>query len=86
MRRSGSLLIPLTLITMYYGFWTGVVIFLSSRYAALGEYLPMGGVEDLAQLLNRELLPLQQEQDTHPGRVGQGLEDPLQGGGRHDEL
>ncbi len=48
MRRSASLLIPLSLITMYYGFWAGVVIFLSSRYPALGEYLPMGGVEDLA--------------------------------------
>lgn len=48
MRRSGSLLIPLTLITMYYGFWIGVVYFLSSRYPMLAEFLPMGGVDDLA--------------------------------------
>jgi hypothetical protein len=48
MRRSASLLIPLTLILMYYGFWFGVVIFLVSRYPALREYLPVGGVGDLA--------------------------------------
>jgi hypothetical protein len=48
MRRSASLLIPLTLILMYYGFWFGAVIFLLSRYPALAEYLPVGGVGDLA--------------------------------------
>ena len=48
MRRSASLLIPLTLISMYYGFWIGVVYFLSSRYPALAQYLPLGGVDDLA--------------------------------------
>ena len=48
MRRSASLTIPLTLITIYYGFWIGLVYFLSSRYPALAEFLPMGGVDDLA--------------------------------------
>ncbi len=48
MRRSASLLIPLTLITIYYGFWIGLVYFLSSRYPALAEFLPIGGVDDLA--------------------------------------
>jgi len=48
MRRSASLLIPFTLILMYYGFWFGAVIFLVSRYPALREYLPVGGVGDLA--------------------------------------
>jgi len=48
MRRSASLTIPLTLIAMYYGFWIGLVYFLSSRYPALTEFLPIGGVEDLA--------------------------------------
>ena len=47
MRRSASLMIPLTLILMYYGFWFGVVIFLVSRFPALGEYLPLGGISDL---------------------------------------
>ncbi|MCH8278076.1 MAG: hypothetical protein IIC12_03995 [Proteobacteria bacterium] len=48
MRRSASLLIPLALITMYYAFWAGAVVFLSSRYPALAEILPIGGVDDLA--------------------------------------
>jgi len=48
MRRSASLLIPLSLILVYYGFWFGAVIFLVSRYPALGEYMPVGGVGDLA--------------------------------------
>ncbi|MBT8092130.1 MAG: DUF4956 domain-containing protein [Gammaproteobacteria bacterium] len=48
MRRSASLIIPLSIIVSYYAFWFGLVMFLLSRYPALGEYLPIGGVEDLA--------------------------------------
>ena len=48
MRRSASLLIPLTLILMYYGFWFGAVIFLISRFPALDQYLPLGGIGELA--------------------------------------
>jgi hypothetical protein len=48
MRRSASLLIPLTLILAYYAFWVAVVMFLLRRYPALTEYLPLGGVGDLA--------------------------------------
>lgn len=47
MRRSASLLIPLTLILMYYGFWVGAAIFLVDRFPALAEYLPIGGIDDL---------------------------------------
>lgn len=47
MRRSASLLIPLTLILMYYAFWVGLAIFLADRYPALAEYLPIGGIDDL---------------------------------------
>ncbi|NNF40721.1 MAG: DUF4956 domain-containing protein [Woeseiaceae bacterium] len=47
MRKSGSLMIPLSLILGYYGFWIGIVILLLARYPALGEYLPLGGIEDL---------------------------------------
>lgn len=47
MRRSASLLIPLTLILIYYGFWVGVASFLVMRYPGLGEYLPVGGIDDL---------------------------------------
>lgn len=48
MRRSASLLIPLTLILMYYGFWVGVTMFLVTRYPAIAEYLPLGGIGELA--------------------------------------
>lgn len=48
MRRSASLLIPLTLILGYYGFWFGTVILLVSRYPGIAEYLPLGGISDLA--------------------------------------
>jgi len=47
MRRSASLMIPLTLILVYYGFWSGAVIFLVARFPALSEYLPIGGISDL---------------------------------------
>lgn len=54
MRRSASLLIPLTLILMYYGFWAGIALFLVGRYPGLAEYLPLGGVADLAASNNAE--------------------------------
>jgi hypothetical protein len=47
-RRSASLLIPLTLITLYYAFWIGLITFLLNRFPALDEYFPLGGVADLA--------------------------------------
>ena len=54
MRRSASLLIPLTLILMYYAFWAGIALLLVSRYPGLTEYLPLGGVADLAASNNAE--------------------------------
>lgn len=48
MRRSASLLIPLTLILMYYGIIMGLVLFLADRYPGLDEYLPLGGVDELS--------------------------------------
>ena len=47
MRRSASLLIPLTIILIYYAFWVAIVIYAMRRYPALSEYLPLGGVDDL---------------------------------------
>jgi len=49
MRRSASLLIPLTLILMYYGIIMGLVLFLADRYPGLEEYLPLGGVDELSE-------------------------------------
>lgn len=48
MRKSGGLLIPLALILAYYGFWAGLLLYLTSRFPGLERYLPIGGVENLA--------------------------------------
>ena len=48
MRRSASLLIPLSVIVVYYGFWTFVVIYAARRFPGLAEYMPMGGIAELA--------------------------------------
>lgn len=50
MRKSGSLLIPLTLIAIYYGFWMGLMMYLLSRYPGLRQYFPIGGVDYLASM------------------------------------
>lgn len=48
MRKSGGLLIPLTLIILYYGFWVGTMTYVLSRFPILNEYFPIGGVSNLA--------------------------------------
>lgn len=48
MRRSASLIIPLSLILAYYAFWVGLVWFLLGRYPGLAEYVPIGRIAELA--------------------------------------
>ncbi len=48
MRKSGGLAIPLTIIIAYYAFWTVLTVFLMIRFPGLRNFLPIGGVEDLA--------------------------------------
>lgn len=48
MRRSGGLLIPLTIIAIYYGFWIALVTFALDEFPALAQYLPIGGIDELA--------------------------------------
>ncbi len=48
MRKSGGLLIPLTIILLYYGGWVAVVAFLLYRFPGLVEYMPIGGIDELA--------------------------------------
>jgi hypothetical protein len=48
MRRSASLVIPLSLILVYYVFWVGLVWFLLGRYPGLSEYVPIGRISELA--------------------------------------
>ena len=48
MRRSASLLIPMTVIILYYAFWAGVTALLVSRFPILNQILPLGGISELA--------------------------------------
>lgn len=58
MRKSGGLLIPLTLIVIYYCFWVGLTWYLLSRYPALNEYLPIGGISYLASIDSTSFEPI----------------------------
>ncbi len=40
----------MTLITMYYAFWTGLMTFLLTRYPAIADFLPIGGIGQLAEI------------------------------------
>jgi len=48
MRKSGGLLIPLTIIMLYYGMWIGIVVLLLNKFPGLAVYMPLGGIDDLA--------------------------------------
>lgn len=48
MRKSGSLLIPLCIITAWYGAWALLVVLLLEYFPALAPYMPVGGLEELA--------------------------------------
>ncbi len=50
MRKSANFLIPMTLITMYYAFWAGLMTFLLKRYPAIADFLPIGGIGQLAEI------------------------------------
>jgi len=48
MRKSGGLLIPLTLIVMYYAILVVGMVYLLEKVPSIADYFPVGGVEDLA--------------------------------------
>ena len=50
MRKSANFLIPMTLITMYYAFWAGLMTFFLTRYPAIADFLPIGGIGQLAEI------------------------------------
>lgn len=50
MRKSGGLLIPLTLIVMYYAILIVGMKFLLATFPSLMLYFPVGGVEELADM------------------------------------
>lgn len=41
-------MIPITLITLYYGFWVGLMAFLLDRMPMINEFFPVGGLGELA--------------------------------------
>ena len=49
MRKSASFLIPASLITLYYVFWIGVMIFVLAKFPGLREYFPVGGISELSE-------------------------------------
>ncbi len=48
MRKSGGLLIPLTLILLYYGLLVGTMSYLINRVPMIAEFFPIGGIDELA--------------------------------------
>ncbi len=48
MRKSGGLLIPLTMIMLYYGLVVGAMAYLLNRFPVIAEFFPVGGVDELA--------------------------------------
>jgi hypothetical protein len=57
-RKSGGLAIPLTIIVMYYAFWIGLTWYLLSRFPAMNEYLPIGGISYLATIDSTSFEPI----------------------------
>lgn len=47
MRRAASFIIPVTLITVYYAFWAGLMAFLLTHFPVINEFFPVGGLGDL---------------------------------------
>jgi hypothetical protein len=50
MRKAANFLIPMTLITMYYAFWSGLMYFLLTRFPAITDFFPIGGIGQLAEV------------------------------------
>lgn len=50
MRKAANFLIPVTLITMYYAFWAGLMAFLLMKFPAIVDFFPIGGIGQLAEV------------------------------------
>ncbi len=48
MRKSGGILIPLTIIMLYYAAWVVIAMILMSKFPGLSKYMPIGGIGTLA--------------------------------------
>lgn len=50
MRRAASFLIPVTMITIYYAFWAGLLAFLLAKFPVIIEFFPIGGLGEFARM------------------------------------
>jgi Domain of unknown function (DUF4956) len=50
MRKAANFLIPMTLITAYYAFWAGLMLFLLYRFPGVVDLFPFGGIGQLADV------------------------------------
>lgn len=65
MRKGENFFFPVTLITLYYVFWAGVMAFLLLRFPAIREFFPVGGIGDLAARVGDTFEPVYPEaEDT----------------------
>ncbi len=58
MRKAASFLIPITLITMYYAFWTGLMMFVLRKFPAIADFFPIGGIGALVDVSNGGFEPI----------------------------
>ncbi len=58
MRRAANLMIPVSLITLYYAFWAGLMTYLLARFPALNEFFPVGGIGELADRTSDTFEPI----------------------------
>ena len=49
MRRSAGLMIPISIILFYYAFWIAATWVVIQQFPGISEYLPYGGVAELAE-------------------------------------
>lgn len=47
MRRAANFTIPMTLITLYYALWVGMMAYLLARFPAMRDYFPIGGIGEM---------------------------------------
>lgn len=47
MRRAANFIVPTTLITLYYAFWTAALWILLDNWPGLREIFPVGGIDDI---------------------------------------
>lgn len=58
MRQAASFLIPTTLITLYYVFWVALLAFILTRFPAIRDFFPVGGLGDLVGADSNNFAPV----------------------------